>query len=147
MAVAIIQARLAGMTFARIAHKKRLTLLALLSHRVVVALEANIQPTAGLAVRMTIAQTLDATIGAHVAKVALALIRTYAISTDTSLAANRQAGTLLLAVSLGTDALVSHCCVQIDALFRHSVTVVMAIDALILRRTLHIVPGHNISMG
>jgi len=95
---------------------------------------------------MTIAQTLDAAIGAHVAKVALTLIGTHAIATDASLAAYGHADTLLLAISLGADALVAHRCVQVNTLFRNRVAVVMTINTLILCRTLHIVPGHNISM-
>lgn len=117
VSMTILQTRLTGVTLARIAHKEGLTLLTLLSHCVIMTLQTDVQALTGLAVGMTIAQTLYATVLAHITKVALALIGTHAAAAHTALTADGQTTVMLRTVTGGTNTLVAwSVCVQINAL-------------------------------
>lgn len=117
MSVTILQTGLTGMPLARITHKERLTFLTLFAHRVVMTLKANVQAAARLTIGVSIAQTLNAAILTHIAKVTFTLIGTHTTAANTSLTADWKAAVVLGSISGRTDALVAwSVCVQINAL-------------------------------
>lgn len=95
---------------------------------------------------MSVALALNATIGTHISKITIALVRFHTRSTNATLLANWNTyhGRIyqLSAIPFGTLALVSM--QKVNAPLRFHVAIVMTVSAFVLRWTFDVVPAESI---
>lgn len=124
-----------------ITHKQGTTLLTLCTHGIVVAFSTLGQHARTLTVGMSIAETLYTAIAAHVTEITFTHLGTYTATFYASLITNWNTGSIMGCVAVTANASISH--FHINAPFRHTIAIVMAIAALVLGWTFYIIPTHH----
>lgn len=138
MFVTVFETWHTSLTIRRVPHVQWLTLLALLTHRVIMALETLFQLIGTGAVRVSVTLALDATIRTDVTEIALAFIRLDAHAPNAPLRTFGDASARARVVT--SSALAHEPIAEVDAYFAVSIAAVVVVETLVFGRATNVVP-------